>query len=226
VVDFKDRQKSVVFVPPSYPSVPKADGFAAYKVSERWATGLRSACRWRIVPYIDRLGQIHSTAISRWRCTGTQLMATIVSTVFKRLQGRYRHYIFKLRPKPNDLFKIAMIYTLTNDDYWFRRTLEILNRSRDVGKHLYRKLMQLDANTKVLYDQACKNALWFQSRIRKPNHVKCPQIFDLACHERKHLAHKGLSSFVSDYSVNLSLKLWADVYTPVTSESAITTNRR
>jgi hypothetical protein len=212
-VDFKDRASSVLFIPPSYPSTPKPDGLSVYKVSERWAPNYRSSKIWRVVPYVDRAGQIHSIGISRWKCSAIQLFATIVATVFKRLWGIFRYVSYRERVKPNDLFKIALIYTLTNNDYWFRRTLEILKRMPKVGRHLYRATKQLDANTKVLYDQACKSALWFQSRVRKPNYAKCPKISGLERREMRQPPN-GTVSHTSDYSINLSLKRWADVYTP------------
>jgi len=213
-VDFMPRPTASVFKPPHFSGIPEPFGLANFKVSQIWSRGLKSARTTRIVPYIDRKGLIHATACCTWTSTAPQIFATILSTVYKRLWGRFSHYEYRARPKPNDLFKIALLYTITNDDYWYLRAYEICIRSRPVLKHLYRKYKQLDDNTKVLYDQALKNALWFQSRIRKPNHVSCPNTF-VVCDRRKIFCSQGaLLSSVTDYSINLTMKVWGSIYTP------------
>jgi hypothetical protein len=211
-VNFNVRASSHVFVPPDCPS-KLPPGVVRTKVSEKWAPGLRSAKVTRLVPYIDKKGQIHATSVCSWKCSSLQLFATICATVYKRLWGKYLHHRKWEKPKPNDLFKIAVLYSLTNDDYWFRRTEELLQRTSSVTKHIYRRKMKLDDNTKVLYDQALKNALWFQSRVRKPNRVSCPQ-YSVVERDGRRTCPRAPASSVTDYSINYMIKEWAKVYTP------------
>jgi len=211
VVDFTKRLNDAQYDPPNYPRFPPADPLVAFKVSEKWSHGIRSERVLRNVPYIDRRGLIYNTAACSWLCTGPQLLATITATVYKRLLTRFRHYNYKCRPNTDDLFKIALCYSLTNNDYWFLRSLEIVKRSRSPRSHLYRFIHKLDANTKVIYDQACKNARWFKSRVGSPNRVTSPYNSFVARNERC-TPPKRTGSSVSDYSINYRMKEWATLF--------------
>lgn len=214
-MDFVSRKNSSVFRPRYLPNTPKSDGLVVFKVSQRWSQGLKSKRTERIVPYIDKRGLIHATAVCSWNCTAPQLFATILSTVFQRLSRNFRHYCYRDRPTPNDLFKVALVYTITNDDYWFLRSLEIFKRSRPILSHLYRKIKQLDAENKVLYDQAFCNALWFQSRVHFVNRVSCPYNTVVFRDRRtQFLPFMACRSPVTDYSINKMIKDWGSVYTP------------
>lgn len=215
MVSFERRKHAVQYIPQHFSSRPERHPLVAFKDSEVWSHGLNSKRVRRAVPYIDKRGFIHAITLCTWVSTAPQLLATITATVFKRLTRKFRHYSFRERPKPNDLFKVALLYSLTSDDYWFTRTLEILKRTPKVLSHLYRKTHKLDANTKVLYDQACQNALWFQSRVRKPNRVHCPKLNCLMCLKRPNLCHMapyGPGSPATDYSVMKNLKSWAEIF--------------
>lgn len=220
MVSLEYRTKdSIVYNPPNYPKSKPPKGLVSFKESENWCIGIRSAKTLRLFPYIDKKGRIHATSVCSWKCSSPQLFASICSTVFKRLMGKYKHYHYKARPRPNDLFKIAVIYSITNDDYWFQRTEELLKRRPTVVEHLYSRKMKLDDNTKVLYDQALKNALWFQSRAKRSTRcrVSCPQSTFVVSDGRPQ-RQKAPQSSVTDYSINKMVKDWAKVYTPSSSQ--------
>lgn len=217
-VQLTTRNTGRPFVPELVTPKSESNGLWVLKQSESWASGFRSKKIERRFPYIDFDGRIHATTICRWRCSNIQLLASIAATVFKRLWGNFRKFDFRKRPKPNTLFEVSMVYALTNDDYWFSRTLEILKRGLKVRNHLYYRIHKLDEHTKVLFDQACQNALWFQSRTRKPSRatstrlIRCGKKSDTSC------LPWPFGHVTNDFSINRKLKDWGSVFTP-TSQS-------
>lgn len=174
---FRERVVSVRLRPPGspgwseynaeiVPKTPNHNGLVRFRNSLRWCGGSSAGQRWHHIPYIDHVGQIHATSVARWYCTAPQLLATITSTVHKRLWGRTRKGPIKSRVKSGLLYKIAQVYAITNDDSFFRRSLCMLVRRRykELGKFVYYKIKHLDANNRFLYDQVLYGALWFQSR--------------------------------------------------------------
>jgi hypothetical protein len=148
------------------PKVPVSNGLVRFRVSTRWCGGSTARQRWHHIPFIDRHGLIHATSVARWHCSAPQLLATITSTVFKRLWGRTRHGPHKYRPSANLLYRVAQQYAITNDDSFYKRCLSMLLRGhrKQLSQFVYYKLKRLDANNRFLYDQALHGALWFQSR--------------------------------------------------------------
>jgi len=148
------------------PEVSAHNGLVRFKKSLRWCGGSKAPQLWHHIPFIDHRGHIHATSVGRWKCTAPQLLATITSTVFKRLWGRTRKGPIPNRVKSGLLYRIAQIYSITNDDSFFRRTLCMLSRRRDkeLLKFVYYKEKHMDDNNRFLYDQASFGATWFQSR--------------------------------------------------------------
>jgi len=170
------------------PKTPAHNGLVRFRNSLRWCGGSTAGQRWHHIPFIDHVGQIHATSLAKWRCTAPQLFATITSTVFKRLWGQTRYGPIKDRCKSGLLYKVAQVYTITNDDSFFRRSLSMLARQRhtELGKFVYYKIKNLDANNRFLYDQALYGALWFQSRQdRCPGRVLSNQMIEIQRNEGK-----------------------------------------
>jgi len=190
---FREDVVSVRLLPPGKPGwqeynvevIPKTpihSGLVRFRNSTRWCDGSTAPQRWHHIPYIDKFGQIHATSLGRWSCSAPQLLATITSTVFKRLWGRTRYVRFKDRPNAGLLYQVAQYYAITNDDSFFRRSLSMLVRRRreELGKFVYYKIKHLDANNRFLYDQALYGALWFQSRRRRcPRRVLSNQMIEI-----------------------------------------------
>jgi len=124
------------------PKTPAHNGLVRFRNSLRWCGGSTAGQRWHHIPFIDHVGQIHATSLAKWRCTAPQLFATITSTVFKRLWGQTRYGPIKDRCKSGLLYKVAQVYTITNDDSFFRRSLSMLARQRhtELGKFVYYKI--------------------------------------------------------------------------------------
>jgi len=147
---------------------PMSNGLVRFKTSEKWLPATPSAKKMYQVPYIDQWGFVHATSVLSWYCTPTQLFATILCTINKRLVARTRYIKRKTRPSKDLLFQGALYYCLTNDDSFFKRFHAMLSRKRhtELLKFVYYKINQLDANRRFLYDQVKNNTLWFQLRSR------------------------------------------------------------
>lgn len=159
------------YTPPIIDRIPKKPfGLVRFKVSENWYASWRLRKSHMVVPFIDHEGFIHATASCIWRCTEPQLLATIVSTVLKRLRNVVHNQHHKYRANPDLLAKIGRYYSITNDDSFFRRCLAMI-RQRVKTKHLrdfvYYKIKHMDENKRFLFDQVHYATLWLQSRIRR-----------------------------------------------------------
>jgi ribosomal protein L31E len=147
---------------------PRSLGIVRYKTSNKWASPHRTKSVNTMVPYIDRVGQIHGTSVSTWKCNPYQLYATISSTVHKRLCNVVRGLPRKYRARSALLMKIALIYTITEDNTWFRRCLAMAKRcNKNLRSFVYYKEKHLDTDKRFLIGQALQAALWLQSRTRK-----------------------------------------------------------
>lgn len=150
----------------AFPRNPASNGLVRFRLSEKWFPG--ASKRDASIPFIDHTGHIHALSLGTWRCSPPQLFATISSTVHKRLMAVTRHQNKKKRCNLDWLFKISLVYTITNNDSFFRRCLSMLkSMDPNIRKFVYYHIKNLDANRRFLYDQALNCALWFQSRVRK-----------------------------------------------------------
>jgi hypothetical protein len=148
---------------------PESNGLVVFRISERWTLDARSKRTLRAVPYIDRNGLIHATTVCWWRCSSYQLYATIVATVYKRLKHLVSgiHNRKKRCKDTNLLLKIALHYSATNDDSWYKRCLAMLyGTNKNLLSFVYYKIKSVDANKGFLYDQALNNASWFKRHSR------------------------------------------------------------
>jgi len=155
-------------VPVLLPDNGNSNGLFKFRTSKTWMTGIRSAKSVCKVPYIDKQGEIHATSICYWRCDATQLYASVTSTVYKRLVGMSRTVPYKKRCARDLLLKIALVYSLENDECWFRRCKAMLGKAKDLRNFVYGFMKRMDQNKRFLFDQAQQVALWFQFRSRLP----------------------------------------------------------
>jgi len=202
--------KGKEYIPELIPNHPKSNGLVRFKVSERWFPFARSSRVSRKVPFIDYRGCIHSTSVGVWICTSHQLLATIASTVFKRLRKVEVRKPKKKRTKLDLLFKVSLLYAITLDSYWFMRALELLkrNNSKALMSHYYHKLM--GSNKRFLFDQACQNALWFQSRALVPRVIPTHEHL-IALYQRRSGA-KAVPTFAVTLQLNKELFDWGQVF--------------
>jgi hypothetical protein len=204
------KPKGVSYQPEIIPNHPKSNGLVRFKISEKWFPSARSSRVCRKVPFIDHRGCIHSASVGVWMCTSQQLLATITSTIFKRLRSVEMKKPRKKRVKFDLLFKVSLTYALTLDTYWFIRALELLkrNNSRALLNHYYRKHM--GSNKRFLFDQACQNALWLQSRALVPRAI--PTHDRLIASYLQRSGAKAVPTFAVTLQLNNELFNWGQVF--------------
>lgn len=150
------------------PKQPGQNGLVRFKLSDRWHRGVHLERSNYLIPFIDRTGITHATSVARWRCDPAQLLATTISTISKRLRNICRPY--QKRPTPDQLFRVAAVYAITNDDSFYRRCLEMISRSLTVPlrKFVYRyEKRKMGTTNRFLYDHVRFASKWFQSRVDK-----------------------------------------------------------
>jgi len=190
---------------------PTPNGLVRFKESSRWYSGAHFWKKWHGVPFIDRSGQIYAIALARWHTESPKLFATILSTVFKRLRGKNFRLYRKKRANLDTLYEISAIYTVTNNDWFFRRCHEMLSRGliSQLRKFLYwYKRNKLSKTNRFLLDQSRFACLWLQSRSDF-----CPS------RERSHPIKKGCRSKTNPgWDVNegqrfaAAMREWANVF--------------
>jgi hypothetical protein len=150
----------------------------------RKGISIRSSVRWLdtfntpngglAVPYIDRLGRFTGQVIYKWSCDPRSLIATVVSTIAKRLVDHARRhnkwYIVKKRLK--DLLSAAAYYAFTKNSYFWDR---VLCFSRDLEK--YKKPLnslrifftsKWDENKRFVYSHVIFQTKWLLFRVFRP----------------------------------------------------------
>jgi hypothetical protein len=207
------------------PKQPVANGLVKFRTSDKWYTGSTASKQWHNIPFIDKKGMIRAISIGRWYCHPAQLLASIASTVFKRLRGNYRHISRKYRPRPDLLFRVALYYAITNDDSFFLRCHAMLTRARvvETRKFAYYHYKHLGKYKRFLFDQALSVALWLQSRKRFCVRRELPT--SPICRENTDRNTKGVGS--ARFRFDLEVTAWARVYSgacarPTKSSTAFT----
>jgi len=172
-----------------------------------------------MVPYIDSCGRIHATSIAMWKCNAYELYGSIVSTVYKRLVNKARKIRFKYRPNKDLLLKIAALYGLFNEDNWYNRVFAMMYTSN--SKHLkslvYKRIKQMDSNTRFLLDQVLQATLWFQHRVRLVRGGRREMSKPSVCPDNYHYypfpVNEGFVDSKVIASTNRFLFQWVSVYT-------------
>lgn len=192
------------------PKQPVSNGLVRFKMSDRWYRGSTSAKKWHLVPFIDKIGRVHATSVGSWMCHPAQLLATTVSTVFKRLLSRCRHFSRDKRPSMHLLFRVAAYYCVTNDDSFFNRSSAMLFKAspRDLSKFVYRKEKRLSKTNRFLLDQLHFVNLWLKSRVGR-----CPArdlLTGLTIGTRAHRQPQGLGAV--RFLFDLEVSRWASIF--------------
>jgi hypothetical protein len=141
--------------------------------SERWADGF-SLRKVRQIPYIDRLGLITGHSLGTWRCSARQFVATMTSTVAKRLEKycRQKNSNHVVDKNLGRIIRASYLYMVTGNKYFWDR---ILHFSRDLEKrgnliHKYslKLLCKMDVSTRFVYSQVISQTNWLLFRARRP----------------------------------------------------------
>jgi hypothetical protein len=193
-----------------------SNGLFKFHSSNKWVPSPRAKTDVKKIPYIDRNGDMHAVSIAYWRCDAYQMFSSLSSTVYKRLIGNVRKRIpIKKRCTPDLLLKISLMYTLDNNDSWFRRCKGMLfsSKTKQLRDFVYYSYKHLDQTKRFLVDQAMNFALWFQFRQRIPrsrdrskscvaNDSTLTSFSHVGSFERSQLSH----------SLNDLMSRWCSVY--------------
>jgi len=186
-------------------------GMTRFKNSEKWYKGCHLNKRWHTIPFIDRAGRIYATSLGVWKCTPAQLLATITSTVFKRLWSRRRYQSPKIRDSFDTLFNVSALYAITNDDSFFQRCSEMAKRPlvRQLRNYVYFYKTKLGKSKRLLFDQLRFACLWLQSRSYLCRNRECPTR-SKKDPETSHPALKWDAEVRRSFAVEVNT--WATVY--------------
>jgi len=159
---------------PEFPRAVTHPGFR-YKLSSAWIDCPDGRARKYNLPYIDHVGRISNCTMYTWKTTPMRLVATLISTVYKRLMDlmfrRHKKKAFKLK---SSLLRLSAYYVFTKNDYLLNRILAITKaKPRRSGRRfnglLKRFESKLDDNTRFVLAQVwlCQ-ADWFTSGSERP----------------------------------------------------------
>jgi hypothetical protein len=127
------------------------------------------------LPYITKVGHISNCIQYRWTCKPTQLVSTLIATVYSRLMRtlliRHGKKSFKLG---HLMLRCSAYYVFTKNDYFLNRVLGVLGckpsqrRKTIVNKCLRFYVAKLDDNTRFVLRQVWQQANWLSSRVERP----------------------------------------------------------
>jgi len=191
-----------------------------YRNSSSW-TGVRNEkSRLYNLPCITNLGFISNCTVYKWNCKPSQIVATLVSTVYHRLmklmKRRHKHKAFKLS---HQVLRCAVYYVFTKNDYFLNRVLGITRVTPWKSKSRLRKLLslveaKLDENTRFVLRQVCFQADWLKFRAERPRD-KSNIRFVPSCYrdlsnkiDRYHMLHHSLRGDILRHVARCATVFW------------------
>jgi len=106
--------------------------------------------------------------LAAMKCSPQKLYASIVTTVYRRLQAR----VNKAKASKHDvvlsrlqILKLAAYYVITGNKYGLDR---VLRNKRSPLPHLYSLVKKMDDKNRFLLDQTLCRVSWFQLRAVRP----------------------------------------------------------
>lgn len=156
------------FTPPRVwtTNVSRANGMKLIR-GEKWAADPsphKISYKVRGQPFIMKSGHTSGSVYFTWRCTPYQWLATKIRAVIERIRARDVVWRRSRRKNRHHCTMIAILYSLTDDDYMLERLLNC--QAKGFTRTFYHYLHSVDIKTRFLYDQALNGALWFELRGR------------------------------------------------------------
>jgi len=162
--------ESVDQFPAKIPKFPVSTGVFRIKASNKFMDRHKQKISNYAVPFINSEGYMTTAIIGNWYTSPSAILCSLVSTVFDRIRKRYKFkYMANNKQVELLLFRIAVLYVITKNDYLFSRLLGCLDKSWRHCKRLYwfffRKHM--DLQFRFCYNQMLLNVEWLKSRKRQ-----------------------------------------------------------
>jgi hypothetical protein len=201
------------YVPCFIPGNPKSNGLVRFKRSPLWMgagrgpvsarldhiTWAKRGTTWQnetsktsfVLPLINKVGMITPYLLGIWKCSYHEIFATLLSTVYKRLQARvWSRYKKKAQVSEHQLLKLAFIHVChPNDIRFFNTAYSLISRPKMLLKYLYKNFKKMDESIRFLFDQLCKSSSWFQHKASRPC-TKSIKLSDIPEYRRPMIFHR------------------------------------
>jgi hypothetical protein len=193
------------YIPCFIPRNPRSNGLVRFKISDKWMgigrgpsgasldcftqakRGTTLAIRHQhiaghVLPLISKTGRILPHALGVWKCRPNELLTTLVSTVFKRLQKqKWKRYKNKKVVSDHQLFKLAFIHVLFPLENYFDIGYGLFkNNPKSLSRYLYKILLSVDESIRFLFAQLSKSSSWVQHKASRPCN-KSTRLSDFPC---------------------------------------------
>jgi len=144
------------------------------KSSLRWIDTFKTPNGGLYVPYIDELGRITGHVLYKWSCDPRSLVATVISTVAKRLlKYCYRHNINRIVKKHlRPIVGAAAYYVITKDSHFWDRILFFARNLEKRGTLIHRLRLFYSSkwsdHKRFVISQVTFQTHWLLSRVLQP----------------------------------------------------------
>jgi len=128
---------------------------------------------WKI-PYINKVGKYTGHTVYRWNCAPQAALATIISTISKRLlfYARRHNKLHVVRRNYKRIVGAAYLYAVTKNAWFMDRILFFLRKLEERGnlihKFTLKFLVKQDEYIRFVYSQVLLQTNWLLSQARRP----------------------------------------------------------
>jgi len=156
------------------PSSHKVPGIS-FRNSMRWCSSADLSVNC-LIPFISKSGKFSIYTLCRWKTNPARVFATVLSTVYQRLQSlirkRHKYSVFKKLRKT--AFKVSLLYTILHQDNIIDRFLGMTSRKQKtpikaIYAYVYSLVCSLDGDKRFVYSQAFSQANWFMFLASRPS---------------------------------------------------------
>jgi hypothetical protein len=152
---------------------PRQKGISLKK-SLRWIDTFKTPNGGLNVPYIDNLGRFTGHTLYKWSCDPRSLIATVVSTISKRLVDYCRKHnkwhMVKKHLKP--LVGAAAYYAFTKNSHFWDRILFFCRNLQERGTLIHRFRLFYSSKwsdyNRFVISQVIFQTNWLLSRVHEP----------------------------------------------------------
>lgn len=174
--EFPERETYKPFV---FPKFCRSNGIIRFKQSRYWVQDYQfEKKRCFVFPHINKNGEIEWTSYGVWKTYPSILFASILSTVYKRIEKiLFYHRDRKHRVSRYLIFQIALKYVVSGDIHIMRRMIECGKRSgKSLRKMIYHCRRTEEDEYRFLSDHAESFGLWFQHRSAPKNAFRAESV--------------------------------------------------
>jgi len=136
-----------------------------FRLSTGWVADTPQRVEEYSIPFIDLDGELTHLTLGKISLTPSQLFASILTTCYSRTRTwLQRSYHRSIKNRSDLIFRACLIYVITGNTNFFRRFKCMFRKRINTCSLIYKYFSQLDEVNRFYYDQAYKDATWFQYR--------------------------------------------------------------